>query len=72
MSENTRLCLAVPAWINPNNGGIKRLPMLDHLGVLGYNRVSFQQVPVSDLLYYRPGQLVGRELLVLTKSKGIN
>jgi tRNA G10 N-methylase Trm11 len=72
MPENTRICLAVPAWINPNNGTIKHLPMLDHLGVLGYNRVSFQQVSESSLLYYRPGQLVGRELLVLTKSKGSN
>jgi tRNA G10 N-methylase Trm11 len=70
--ENTRLCIAVPAWINPNNHTIKHLPMLDHLEVLGYNRVSFQQVSASDLLYYRPGQLVGRELLVLTKSKGSN
>lgn len=68
--ESTRICLAVPAWINPNNGAIKHLPMLDHLGVLGYNRVSFQQVSARNLLYYRPGQLVGRELLVLTKHKG--
>jgi tRNA (guanine10-N2)-dimethyltransferase len=68
----TRLCLAVPAWISPTNGVIKHLPMLDHLGVLGYNRVSFQQVSAGDLLYYRPGQLVGRELLVLTRSKESN
>jgi tRNA G10 N-methylase Trm11 len=72
MPVNTRVCLAVPAWVNPNSNTVKHLPMLDHLGVLGYNRVSFQRVPASDLVYYRPGQLVGRELLVLTKSKGSN
>lgn len=65
--EKTQICLAVPAWINPNDGIIRHLPMLDHLDVLGYNRVSFHRVSASDLLYYRPGQLVGRELLVLTR-----
>jgi tRNA G10 N-methylase Trm11 len=69
LPEKARICIAVPAWINPDNNTIKHLPMLDHLEVLGYNRVSFQQVSVRDLVYYRPGQLVGRELLVLTKNK---
>jgi tRNA G10 N-methylase Trm11 len=69
MPENTRICLAVPAWINPNSGTVKHLPMLDHLSVLGYNRVSFEQVSAGDLLYHRPDQLVGRELLVLTRNK---
>ncbi len=69
MPKDTRICVAVPAWINPNNDSIKHLPMLDHLEVLGYNRVSFQRVSSNDLVYYRPGQLVGRELLVLTRSK---
>jgi tRNA (guanine10-N2)-dimethyltransferase len=69
MPMNTRICLAIPAWINPNNGAVKHLPMLDHLNLLGYNRVSFQQVSAGDLVYHRPDQLVGRELLVLMRSK---
>ena len=68
MPAQTRLCLAVPAWIDPNNDTIKHLPLLDHLSDLGYNRESFQQVSAGKLVYYRPGQLVGRELLVLTKK----
>src|SRR5436305_1821738 len=38
--SGTRLCLAVPAWNDPN-GRIHHLTMLDQLEVLGYNRVSF-------------------------------
>lgn len=64
----TRFCLAIPAWINPLNSTIKHLPLLDHLSNLGYNRVSFSHVELQDLIYNRPGQLVGRELLVLTRS----
>lgn len=72
MPVNTRICLAVPAWINPKNGAVKHLPMLDHLSFLGYNRISFQQVSAGDLVYHRPDQLVGRELLVLMRSKESN
>jgi tRNA G10 N-methylase Trm11 len=67
-SSGTRFCLAIPAWINPSGNEIRHLPMLDHLGDLGYNRVSFSHALSGNLIYHRPGQLVGRELLVLTKQ----
>lgn len=62
-----RLCLAVPAWINPN-GQIKHLPLLDHLATLGYNRVSFEHARTEELVYYRPDQIVARELLVIARK----
>jgi tRNA (guanine10-N2)-dimethyltransferase len=63
----TRLCLAVPAWVNPS-GAIRHLPVLDRLNDLGYNRVSFSGVRAQDLVYYRPEQLVARELLVMVRK----
>lgn len=64
LKNGARLCLAVPAW---NMGSlIKHLPLLDHLESLGYNRLKFKHADWSDLVYYRPDQVVARELLVLT------
>ena len=63
----TRLCLAVPAWRNPN-GRVQHLSTLDRLSDLGYNRVSFSGVRNEDLVYYRPDQLVARELLVIIRK----
>jgi tRNA (guanine10-N2)-dimethyltransferase len=63
----TRLCLAVPAWRAPD-GHIHHLPMLDHLEKMGYNRVSFEHARDVDLVYFRPDQIVARELLVITRN----
>ena len=60
-----RLCVAVPAWQTKN--GIKHLPLLDSLTDMGYNRVSFSHVSNDDLIYSREGQIVARELLVITR-----
>jgi len=67
MPAGTRLCLAVPAWRNPN-GRIHHLPVLDRLHDLRYNRVSFSGVSDEDLVYYRPDQFVARELLVIIRK----
>ena len=62
VKTNTRFCLAVPAWqIKP--GQFRHLPLIDQISDLGYNRVKFEHVTDGDLLYYRPDQIVGRELL---------
>jgi len=63
----TRLCLAVPAWKAPS-GKISHLPLLDHLEKMGYNRVSFRHSSEQELVYYRPDQIVARELLVITRK----
>jgi tRNA (guanine10-N2)-dimethyltransferase len=62
-----RLCLAIPAWNSPN-GRIHHLPLLDRLDDLGYNRIRFEHVESSELVYFRPEQLVARELLVIIKK----
>lgn len=59
------LCLAVPAWHVRNK--IYHLPVLDDLKNLGYNRLDFTHASNEDLIYYREGQIVGRELLVLIR-----
>ena len=65
LTPGTRLCLAMPAWqTRPNT--FRRLPLLDSLEKIGYNRVEFERVSSDRLLYYREDQIVARELLVLT------
>ncbi len=61
-----RLCLAVPAWQTGRN--FKHLPVLDQLTDMGYNRISFVHAGGNDLVYYRPGQIVGRELVTLIRK----
>ncbi len=61
-----QMCIAVPAWKTPQ--GFKRLPILDHLEELGYTRVRFVHAKNDDLIYHRPNQVVGRELVVLQRK----
>ena len=63
----TRICLAVPMWKNPS-GRNHGLPFLDHLLEMGYNRISFEHLGASELVYFRPDQIVARELLVITRK----
>ncbi len=67
LTGGTRLCLAVPAWIDPT-GRMYHLQLLDRLSDLGYNRSSFEHVRDDELVYFRPDQLVARELLVITRK----
>jgi tRNA G10 N-methylase Trm11 len=66
LPEGARVCLAVPAW--SDGRGFKRLPSLDRLEKIGYNRLRFIHVDNEELTYHRPGQTVGRELVVLTRK----
>lgn len=62
-----RLCLAVPAWqYSPNK--FKHLPVIDLIEKMGYNFVDFKNISQEQLIYYRPGQSVARELLVITRK----
>ncbi len=63
----TRMCLAVPAW-NLANKKFKSLPVLDKLTDMGYNVIKFEHVRSEDLIYYREGQVVARQLIVLEKK----
>jgi hypothetical protein len=42
--------------------------VLDDLAKIGYNRIDFTCASLEELLYHREDQIVGRELLVLTRS----
>jgi tRNA G10 N-methylase Trm11 len=65
--SGTRLCLALPAWRTPK-GVLYRLPLLDRLADLRYNAISFEHVREDELVYFRPDQLVARQLLVITRK----
>ena len=60
LASSSRLCLAVPAWPQPN-GDYLRLNSVACLVDLGYSLES------QELIYRRPNQFVGRQLLVLEK-----
>ncbi len=62
----TRLCIAVPAW--KTTKGFLHLPLLDHLETIGYTRIKFVHAKNEDLVYYREGQIVCRELLPLIRK----
>jgi tRNA G10 N-methylase Trm11 len=63
----TRMALAIPAWqTRPNS--FKKLPLIDQIENLGYNRVSFEHVRDEELIYYRADQVVARQLLVITRK----
>lgn len=67
LHDKTRLCLAVPAWqIKPDQ--FKHLPLIDQLSTLGYNQLSLKHVKTEELVYYRPDQIVARQLLIITKE----
>jgi tRNA (guanine10-N2)-dimethyltransferase len=67
LKSGTRLCLAVPAWqTRPNT--FKKLPLIDQIENLGYNRVVLEHVRDEDLIYYRIDQVVARQLLVITRK----
>ena len=62
-----RMCIAVPAWFI--KGRVHHLKTLDSLEKLGYTRQSFAHSSNKELIYHREGQVVGRELVVLTRTE---
>lgn len=67
LKPGTRLCLAIPAW-QVKTRQFRHLPLVDQIPDLGYNQVRFERVRDTELLYYRPDQIVARELLVITRK----
>lgn len=67
LKSGTRLCLALPAW-QTKRGEFKHLPLIDQIGDLGYNQVSFEHIRDEDLIYYRDDQIVARQLIVITRK----
>lgn len=70
IQPETRLALAVPAWLQPDGGYID-LPIINQLQTLqqlGFSLIHFQLIDQKDLLYHRPNQIVARRLLVLNRD----
>lgn len=63
LQTGSQLCVAVPAWRVDNR--YKRLPLLDRLEDMGYNRLRFTHTSWDELTYHREDQIVARELLVV-------
>jgi tRNA G10 N-methylase Trm11 len=68
LKKDQRLCLAVPAWRQPD-GKLIDLPVLAKLTDMGYNYLDLKWVPRKNLVYYREGQTVARRLLILKKEQ---
>ena len=66
LAKDTPVVLAVPAWLRPS-GRYSRLNLLDDIANLGYNVVKLE-TSTGPLLYYREGQIVAREIIILRKS----
>jgi len=66
IKSGTPIVLAVPAWKDTYEN-FTHLPLISQLDTLGYKQVELINVRPDQLLYFRPDQVVARELLVLTK-----
>lgn len=67
LGPKTPLVLALPAWFDAQ-GKVTHSTAVDQIGRLGYTRRSFESASWQDLIYHRPNQIVGREILVLVKD----
>lgn len=66
LKKGTPVSLAVPAW-RSTSGRLTHLPLIDRISGLGYNLVKFKSAGQTELVYFREGQTVARQLLVLVK-----
>lgn len=64
VKPGTPVVLAVPRWLR-TDGSYSGLNILDEIEKMGYNR---EKDLGSDLLYFRKGQIVAREILILRKK----
>jgi len=67
IKSGTTLALAIPAWLR-HNGEYSGLDIVDRLDNLGYNLIKYRYAGLGDLLYYREGQIVARQIIVLRKK----
>ena len=67
VKKGTPVVIAVPAW-KDNYGQFTHLPLVSNVEKLGFTRVELSTVTDDQLLYFRPDQVVAREILVLEKA----
>ena len=66
IKSGTPIVMAIPAWLR-ETGKYARMNVLDEIQEMGYNFEKFQDLSQSDLLYFREGQIVAREIIVIRK-----
>lgn len=67
ITAGTTLALALPAWLRQGHH-YESFSLVDAVAKLGYNILQFKHAAPSDLLYYREGQIVARQIIVLRKK----
>lgn len=67
LASGTPVVLAVPAW-RDKEGRFSHLPLTQKLNDYGFERVELKTVESDRLMYFRPDQVVARELLILIKK----
>lgn len=66
LEPGTRLCIAAPAWHVKKE--VFHLPVIETIQTYGFEVITFETAPSAELIYRRDDQVVGRELVVLTKK----
>jgi len=67
ITSGTPVVVAIPAW-KAVDGTFTHLPLISNLEKLGYQQLQLKTVNADQLLYFRPDQVVAREILVLKKK----
>lgn len=67
LTPGTTIAIAVPAW-RDKEGGFTHLPLISTPENYGFSIVDLKTVRPDQLLYFRPDQVVAREILILTKQ----
>jgi tRNA G10 N-methylase Trm11 len=65
LPPGTPVVIAVPAW-RSKEGSFTHLPLVSDVSAYGFTLVALQTVRPDQLLYFRPDQVVARELLIMT------
>ena len=63
IKKDTPVVIAIPAWLR-ENGSYSRLEILDQISDMGYNVNNKSR---EGLFYYREGQIVARDIIILRK-----
>jgi tRNA (guanine10-N2)-dimethyltransferase len=66
LKAGIKLSLAIPAWRQAGKQSFIT-PDIGKLTDVGYNHIKFQRAADEELIYWREGQSVGRQLIVLEK-----
>lgn len=67
LKSGTPVVIAVPAW-RDTEGAFTHLPLATDVESFGFKRIELKNVRADQLLYFRPDQVVARELLILEKA----